>query len=416
VYNSQLLDVRVTLNDEEKFVLTEKIPELIALITSEISSMEEKKEKWASFKRNHNGKLCELLGFDPEWQLLVGSLINFDLDTKNKLILLNYTAQAHNVLHEVSNGSGWTTALKFMRGLVYSYENLGNVEGIKLASRGFKKFFNAGEIEESCLENLSIGPNEKILTLAKEDGAMIEYFLHCDSLRATTRGKFNTVYVDVAQELFTLQDFQRSKKYLSLLGHELLSIVVELVHPVSKVLVDYQEERSVYLLAAFDTSGQEIPIRAVALLASYLEKIGSKTIKFPEAKITTLEALRKEINDRSVRNREGFVAFVGKDYSRLKFKYISYIGDMVNEKLSYKYVMNCLIKNRAEKMLFTLPEEVREYAYQMVDLVEHVSKSDSHASLYELYSEREGSVGYFRQVCRNYYKFKNIKNSSTIAA
>jgi len=56
VYNSQLLDVRVTLNDEEKFVLTEKIPELIALITSEISSMEEKKEKWASFKRNHNGK------------------------------------------------------------------------------------------------------------------------------------------------------------------------------------------------------------------------------------------------------------------------------------------------------------------------------------------------------------------------
>ena len=93
----------------------------------------------------------------------------------------------------------------------------------------------------------------------------------------------------------------------------------------------------------------------------------------------------------------------------VKFKYISYIGEMVKSKLSYKYIMNCIKNDRLDKMLFTLPEEVREEAYRMVDVVKAKTRAalleGTYKPLYTLYSEdMEGSKGYFTQVCRTYWR------------
>jgi len=66
-------------------------------------------------------------------------------------------------------------------------------------------------------------------------------------------------------------------------------------------------------------------------------------------------------------------------------------------------------------MLFTLPEEIREEAYQMVDVVKAKTRAalfaGSYKPLYELHNpETEGSKGYFTQVCRLYWREHVIPN------
>ena len=82
-------------------ILNKQIPQLVALITREMTNRDDKKANWASFKKHHDSDLCEILGVNPEWGLQAGSLIGFDLDEERKLIWLNYSASAHNLLHEI---------------------------------------------------------------------------------------------------------------------------------------------------------------------------------------------------------------------------------------------------------------------------------------------------------------------------
>jgi hypothetical protein len=77
---------------------------------------------------------------------------------------------------------------------------------------------------------------------------------------------------------------------------------------------------------------------------------------------------------------------------------------MVESKLSYKYIMNCMKNDRLDKMLSTLPEEIREVAYEMVDDVKKKTNRHGYQSLYTLYNEKEGGNAYFKTVCREYWR------------
>jgi hypothetical protein len=59
-------------------------------------------------------------------------------------------------------------------------------------------------------------------------------------------------------------------------------------------------------------------------------------------------------------------------------------------------------------MLHTLPEEIREHAYDMVSTVwevaDEASASQDHKVLYSLYGELEGGREYFRTCCRAFYR------------
>ena len=77
--------------------------------------------------------------------------------------------------------------------------------------------------------------------------------------------------------------------------------------------------------------------------------------------------------------------------------------------------MNCMRNDRLDKMLFTLPEEIREEAYRMVDDVKAASdraiRAGTYKPLYDLYTaEMEGSKGYFTQVRRTYWREHVIPN------
>ena len=369
------------------------IRELVRLITTDIRSNADKKEKWAQFKRDNVYKLTALLQLQGKGMDNPGALIGIDFDEERKLMLLNYTGQAHNFLHEIEGG--WTHILRQLRGLIVSYDG-----EPKMVSRGFEKFFNYNELYECSVEGLGekFGADTKYLAREKADGHMIEYFVHNGELCASTRGKFGTASSAWATNMFDLETFNEMEKSLP---HGLMSVVVELVHPDTRVHVDYAKPH-LFLLAAFDCGGNRY---SNALLESLYKKFTCFTR--PATTMVSLNDMISEINDRSVVNNEGWV--MDFDGYLVKFKYISYIGEMVKSKLSYKYIMNCMKNNRLDKMLFTLPEEIREEAYRMVDVVKAKTRAalidGSYKPLYDLYDpETEGSKGYFTQVCRLYWR------------
>ena len=373
------------------------IARIVKLITSEIRTPEQKKEKWASFKRQNANTLKELLELTHTDLANPGELLGFDIDAERGLILLNYTGQAHNILHEIAGG--WSEPLRQMRGLIYSFTG----DEPTLVSRGFEKFFNSNELPENTVEALSEKYGNGVwLAREKADGHMIEYFVHEKELCASTRGKFGTFSSGQALEILNRAQFIKAHNIVSTLDHDLMTLVVELITPESKVHVDYDGETPLFLLAAYDTSGNKLDLNVLQHLVDEMPRLFS----MPKSKLFTLDEMIAEVNDRSVTNSEGWVADFNGEL--IKFKYIDYIGQMVRSKLSYKYIMNCLRKNRLDKMFFTLPEEVRTHAYDMVADVwskaEEAKEAGDHKVLYQMHSDLEGSTAYFQTVCRGFYR------------
>ena len=367
------------------------VSKIAKLITSEIRTLEDKKTKWASFKRENAETFRSLFQLEHTDMKNPGELLGFDIDEDRSLILLNYTGQAHNVLHEVENG--WSQPLRDMRGMIFDFSG----EEPQLVSRGFEKFFNFNELPENSYQELKRKYGEKkYIAREKADGHMIEYFVHKGELCSSTRGKFGTVSADIASTMFTIDDF---KKVEQALGKSVMSIIVELIHPYTEIFVNYENAETLYLLNIYDATGEPVSLKELELVCEELPEL----FICPVSKEMSLDEIVNEVSDRSISNNEGWV--VDFNGELLKFKYIDYIGMMVNSKLSYKYLMNCMIKERLDRMLLMLPEEIREHAYNMVDMINETCEgAENYKALYELYNENEGGENYYRTVCRNFWK------------
>jgi len=380
-------------------VLSDVAPKLVALITSRIRTTQQRREDWRYVKKEIEPELARLLGVDADWPVKAYQLLAFDLDEERQLCLLNYTPGAHNVLHDVANGEGWTSQLKQMRGLLFSFGEPGRVDQCKLVSCGFEKFFNRDEVPSTMTENLPM--DEPFLVRRKEDGAMVEFFEHGGEVSATTRGRIVTPYVQPALDLFGESTFYSAQRVARGFGVDLLSLVVEFIHPISKVHVDYDGWSGLYLLAAYDTDGRKVDHRILHAIRTNSE-LNLQT-RMPHERAVTLRALIKEMGDRGIHNTEGWVASVKDEL--IKFKYETYIGMMVAEKLSYRYVMNQMRNGRCQRMFHCLPEELREEAWFMVKQLEDmVQMSTTYKPLYTLHGEREKGRDSFRQICREFWK------------
>ena len=374
-----------------------KIIRFVEIITKEngIVNNEIKSEKWATFKRENESLIRELFCIPKELTKNPCNVISFDIDEEKNLMLLNYTSQAHNVLHVYEDG--WSNELKLCRGLVLSFK-----DEVKLVSRGFEKFFNANETKDNHHKDLTRKYKEKFNAYEKIDGHMIEYFEYQNQMCATTRGKFNTPSANEALSLITKKEWNACKSFLRTAhGIELMTIVAELVTPFSKVLVDYYNEESIYILAAYDTAGNKIDYSLMKTISSFLAKS-----RLPNVKQFTLQEMFTEVSRRDIDNNEGWVMDL--NGVLLKFKYNNYIGMMVNSKMSYRYLMQTMVNKTTLKMISTLDAKSLVEANVLIDNINvkviECNKSSSYKPLYELWSDEEGSLNYFRLVCRKFYK------------
>lgn len=342
-------------------------------------NVEEDMEGWFGYKR---------VGDMPRVTALLAPYFHPDLP----LIGLNYSPVAHNTLHAFPDG--WTTALRLCRGLILSAT--GEIVGVP-----FPKFFNYGEHPETT--DL---PDEPFEVSEKMDGHLGIIFAYDGKLRLCTRQSFAGPTAKLGGEM--LAEIARKKGWDATFPRH-LTVLVEIIHPKTRVHVDYGRKRGFVLIGAYDRT-------TLADCGSHAELLGlGKLLGIPVAERWTcasLAELRKKMKDKTVRNHEGGVAFYPSSGLRVKHKFESYIGLMVEAKLSYAYLMKRMLSGNLKRMLDTLAEEIRPKADEMVKAIRHVSRFKDEKKrreyLYALDAEKQKNQHY-RGICREYLKSLSTK-------
>lgn len=328
----------------------------------------------------------------------ITALVSVFFHPQEPLVGLNYTPVAHNTLHQFP--AGWTMPLRLCRGIIFDYDG-------KLIAKPFSKFFNVGENEET--KKL---PNMPFDATAKHDGHLGIIFDYQGRLFVTTRGSFESKSALIATEMLKNYFIKKwwTKKFPT---H--LTVLVEIIHPETKVHVDYKRKKKFILIGAYDRNTlQDFDYETLLRLG---RDLGLKVTERWQG--TSLQDLKELMKDLSVENKEGYVVRFQNGY-RVKFKFATYINLMVKEKLSYSYLMRRIISGNLQKMIENLPEELYAEAEAMVKKLKKVQspafanmpERERRQYLYELV-EPEKSTSYYRSICRDFLKHIITKKAAS---
>jgi putative sterol carrier protein len=330
-----------------------------------VSNRVNSREKYRAWKKKPENErfMAECFQYEREGKMpAITALLDLDFHPTLPLILLNYSKVAHNTLHRFPKG--WTVPLRLCRGTVFDRRGT-------LAAFAFPKFFNYGEHPETL-----VLLDEPFEATEKYDGFLGIIFWYRSQLVLTTRGVFTSPGAQLGSEMLARiaaagnweENFPRN-----------LTVLVEMIHPKTKVNVDYGSREEFVLIGAFD--------RRTLHDFDHTELCAlSKQLSLRAAERWTgnsLADLRKLVADLSVKNREGFVVRF-KSGLRMKLKFVENINQMVTKKLTwspasgkprkkgekrenpYRYLMMRLMTGTLEKMTGNLEGEVYMEAQRMV--------------------------------------------------
>jgi len=344
------------------------------------------KAGWREWRKGHGTLIETALGYERAGKMpAASSLVSAFFHPTLPLIGLNYTPVAHNTLH--ASPAGWTPALRLCRGIVFDRDG-------RLVAKPFEKFFNYNEHEET--KRL---PDEPFTATVKHDGHLGIIFEHGNEWHITTRGDFASRTSKVAAAMLKRYAQRGSWDDKLPCGTNLL---VEIIHPQTKVHLRYRGERFV-LIGAFERD----TLRDLG--QTELVKLG-KALGLPVTERWAGDSIRELValtQDLTVRNREGYVVRFQSGL-RVKFKFASYINLMVEAKLSYAYLLNRILADNLEKMIGNLDEEIQDKARAMVADILNARKvpgteKERRQYLYELVPPEE-STQYYRGLCRKVLK------------
>lgn len=126
------------------------------------------------------------------------------------------------------------------KGIVFNQNN-------ELISMPLVKFYNLFEIEDKDYHQQLLTKGLRITAAKKYDGTMIQLFKYRGKYVFTTRGTFKSEYTHAASTI-ALRKYKRSLAKLD----DDKTYIFELIHPVSKNVVDYGDNEDLILLAVHD--------------------------------------------------------------------------------------------------------------------------------------------------------------------
>jgi len=181
------------------------------------------------------------------------------------------------------------------------------------------------------------------------------------------------------------------------------TVLVEIIHPKTKVYTDYDKFKAFVLIGAFSRSN--LHDYWFYELADLSKKLGLPLVYQKDGK--SIDELLELVKDKEIKNQEGYVLHFNNGL-RVKLKFESYIGLMVADKLSYKYLMQRAMSGNLDKMLDTLPEEIYQIALQMLGkiyliLLKNLPQKEKWTELYQLVQEEE-RTSYYKTICRQFVK------------
>ncbi|KAJ3886223.1 RNA ligase-domain-containing protein [Lentinula edodes] len=259
------------------------------------------------------------------------------------IIILNYS-------NDTERSSSWDDLTMAARVLVVE-RNTG-----KVVSRAFSKFFNWNEKHAYQLSSADAAghPRDEIVSTTAEeklDGSIITLFFYRSQWILTSKARFDSVHVEMAQEIL-------KEKYPSIIDTRRLNgtlprdktYVFELIHPKNPTALRYAY-KDLVLLSVIGMDGSEPP-----------QDFNWSIYPFPRPKmndinITDLDAVRR-LNRV---NEEGLVVklYLKNDPvhpQRLKVKFESYL-DLIRSKNYYTPAELAGLYRKKREMIYTFKEE-----------------------------------------------------------
>lgn len=362
----------------------EKLQEFIGLLVKARVRAYKDWKRWKA-KPENEAEMARLFEYTQEDDMpSITALVKPSFHPRLPLILLNYTPVAHNVLHQ--HPSGWTKTLRLCRGIVFSRRQ-------KLVALPFPKFFNDEEMEET--RNL---PDLPFVATLKHDGHLGIIFEYQGEIVATTRGSFKSRTAVLANE-----------KMVPTIGSawgesfpKNVTVLVEIIHPDTKVIVDYGEDEKFVLIGANNRNTlEDYNYHKLGRLATRLGIPLTDT--WTGNSIADLRAL---VSDKRYNNEEGFVVRFENGF-RVKMKNAGYIGEMIKGKLTHRYVMQRLMTGTFDERFADLAGEIQAQANRLKkDVLACMDvEGDKKAKwkyLYELFDE-DDRTPYTKGICRKFY-------------
>ena len=256
----------------------------------------------------------EMVNMSLYEQLKHKKLVDIKKHPNLALTLLNYSS-----LTQMKKK--WNSELLQARGLVVD-------DGGLIIARPLPKFFNHYEIKGHI-------PSDEIEVYEKLDGSLIIMAFFNGEPFFCTRGSFTSEQAIKAEEIYF-------KKYKDLVIDQDYTYCFEVIYPQNKIVIDYDKEEDLFLLAKINTkTGMEESIYNCGLrCVSQFE--GNKTIE-------ELKAMEKH-------NEEGFVVKFPQINFRMKIKFKNYIEQHKFGKFSRERIIN-LLRLGKELPLSRIPDE-----------------------------------------------------------
>lgn len=315
-------------------------------------------------------------------------------------ILWNYTEVAHKVLHMFDHG--WSDPIRLARGIVFDRTG-------KMIALPFPKFFGFNERTEPVSPDL-----EAIDVREKLDGHLGIIFFPKGKPYLTTRGSFHSQSAQLGRSLLRRHVCAHKQQWNEFEGLHGYTLLVEIIHPKTRVLVEYpKRERRLVLIGAYETAS------ATDCAPAFVDKIGERLglAVAPSIPVRNVSDLVVWMRDRSVRNREGFVARYASD-EREKFKFEAYVGQMIAGNIDanpYQYLMKRILVDDAKEKVRLLDPDVADRAQRILkDLMDVrdvplvVGKKDAQKSrrmyLHRLVPQDECSAHY-KTLCREFLRY-----------
>ena len=221
-------------------------------------------------------------------------------------------SQYHDMLGLKYNIIIWNTGFhklaKLCRGKVIDLKTKETI------SYPFDKFFNLNETEETSFENIEqhIKQSSYVWATEKKDGSTIIITkLKNGGLLITTNGSFENIQIDMAKEIL-------KEKYSDFIENIMTgyTYIFELIHPENRIVLDYGQEKNLYLLAIRDLKTEKL----VSL--DEIHKVAEK-YKFPVPEVydfTNLETMVNLAHNMKNANKEGWVLRIGNENEEIMVK------------------------------------------------------------------------------------------------
>lgn len=253
------------------------------------------------------------------------------------LILLNYTAKTQY-------DQLWNELTLNARGAVLHKDTWQSV------AVPFPKFFNYEEVDQL--------PEGKFKVYEKMDGSLGIGFWYDDKFHITTRGSFTSKQALKAKEMIQTNTYLLQRMSMG------FTYLFEIIYPENRIVVDYEGEEKLVLLAIIDNrTGLELPDVVYDMLRHESIPIVHRYTELETAKPSDLKSVIEK-------HQEGFVLRYP-DGQRIKIKGEEYVRlHKIMTGISNKDILD-ILEREDEQAMLDLLEQVPDEFMNWVRRVEH---------------------------------------------